>query len=435
MGTRSNTTGPMGPETPDLESAPGPGAAGEVRRLDRTSRNALIRARFDLHWESARARHTDSLVVNKLNLWRDLFPPQIEGGLLDRPRGHALDHRFRPGELVAAWSQNAQPLLHNRQFDRGFGGVGEVQPRVGRFYPRAILRDLGGPSQCDRQPCRITRVEGERIAVDLNHPLSERPLNLTVTIEEIWAQSTERGGRCNEIADLITANGPGMQARWRDQPTDFWSGQPFRRRDTRPDPEFYREPRLVDHLDRAAIGEIRALYGRLIAPGSRILDLMASWHSHLPEPLTAGHVVGLGLNRAELEANPALSEHLVQDLNTEGRLPFADGAFDAVVCTASVEYLIEPLATFREVARVLAPAGVFLVTFSNRWFPPKAIAIWEAIHEFERPALVLEYFLESGLFRGLETWSLRGLPRPPDDKYAGQLHNSDPVHAVWGFRA
>jgi hypothetical protein len=47
---------------------------------------------------------------------------------------------------------------------------------------------------------------------------------------------------------------------------------------------------------------------------------------------------------------------------------------------------------------------------------------------------VLEYFAESGLFQGLETWSLRGLPRPADDKYADRLAHSDPVHGVWGYR-
>ena len=29
---------------------------------------------------------------------------------------------------------------------------------------------------------------------------------------------------------------------------------------------------------------------------------------------------------------------------------------------------------------------------------------------------------------------LRGLPRPPDDKYADRLAQSDPVYAVWGER-
>jgi len=190
----------------------------------------------------------------------------------------------------------------------------------------------------------------------------------------------------------------------------------------------------VDHLDRTAIGEVSALYGRLIPQGSRILDLMSSWHSHLPASLQGGAVVGLGMNAAELADNPVLTERLVQDLNQEPGLPFANGAFDAVVCTVSVEYLTRPFAIFRDVARVLRPGGIFVVSFSNRWFPPKAIRLWEELHEFERPGLVLEYFLESGLYRDLETWTLRGRPRPADDPYADRLAFSDPVYGVWGVR-
>ncbi len=36
---------------------------------------------------------------------------------------------------------------------------------------------------------------------------------------------------------------------------------------------------------------------------------------------------------------------------------------------------------------------------------------------------------------GLETCSLRGLPRPADDRYADQRGESDPVFAVWGSKA
>ncbi|MCP3952706.1 MAG: hypothetical protein GY697_10900 [Desulfobacterales bacterium] len=57
-----------------------------------------------------------------------------------------------------------------------------------------------------------------------------------------------------------------------------------------------------------------------------------------------------------------------------------------------------------------------MVTFSNRWFPPKVVRIWELIHEFERVGLVTEYFLRSGSFINLGTWSMRGLPRP-DGKF------------------
>jgi SAM-dependent methyltransferase len=166
-----------------------------------------------------------------------------------------------------------------------------------------------------------------------------------------------------------------------------------------------------------------------------VLDLMTSWHSHLPAALGAAHVTGLGMSQAELDANPALAERVVHDLNRDPALPFPDAAFDAVICTVSVEYLVEPFAVFRDIARVLRPGGRIVVTFSNRWFPPKAIAVWTDLHEFERPGLVLEYLLESDRFTDLNTWSLRGLPRPADDPYADRLRLSDPVHAVWATRA
>jgi SAM-dependent methyltransferase len=125
---------------------------------------------------------------------------------------------------------------------------------------------------------------------------------------------------------------------------------------------------------------------------------------------------------------------VIQDLNQNTRLPFDPRSFDAVVCSVSVEYLIHPLEVFREVARVLKPGGRFIVSFSNRWFAPKTIAIWPNLHEFERMGLVSEYFLSSGRFSDIHTWSMRGLPRPKDDKYIDQTPFSDPLYAVWGTR-
>jgi len=45
-----------------------------------------------------------------------------------------------------------------------------------------------------------------------------------------------------------------------------------------------------------------------------------------------------------------------------GPLPFADRSFDAVVASSVFEYLADPNATLREIARVLAPGGVLLCT-------------------------------------------------------------------------
>jgi SAM-dependent methyltransferase len=157
-------------------------------------------------------------------------------------------------------------------------------------------------------------------------------LTLEARILDIWAAREEHGGSCQDIAELVTQNGPGMQARWRGKPTEFWADIPFIR-------------------------------------------------------------------------------------------------------FVSVEYLIKPQEVFAEVRRVLRPGGRFVVTFSNRWFPPKVIKVWQDVHEFERVGLVMEYFLRDGGFINLQTWSMRGLPRPLDDKYAGRMAQSDPIYAVWGEKA
>lgn len=164
----------------------------------------------------------------------------------------------------------------------------------------------------------------------------------------------------------------------------------------------------------------------------RVLDLMSSWKSYIPDKLALKELVGIGLNRQELRLNRLLTDYRVHDLNQNPSLPFADNHFDAVICNVSMEYLTNPFAVFDEVARILSPKGYFVLTFSNRWFPPKVIRIWQELHEFERVGLVLEYFLRSAKFNDLHTYSVRGLPRPVNDKYYPQIKRADPVFAAWG---
>jgi SAM-dependent methyltransferase len=176
------------------------------------------------------------------------------------------------------------------------------------------------------------------------------------------------------------------------------------------------------------------VYKRFVKDGMQVLDLMSSWATHLPETVKPGGISGLGMNRTELEQNPRLTDFQVHDLNANPQLPYSSGSFDVAICSVSVEYLTRPLEVFSEIARVLKPGGTFAVTFSNRWFPPKVVRVWEQIHEFERVGLVMEYFMRSGAFDNLGTYSMRGLPRPREDKYAGEFLLSDPVYAVWGSK-
>ncbi len=58
--------------------------------------------------------------------------------------------------------------------------------------------------------------------------------------------------------------------------------QAFARLDESPDELFYQSPRLVTHIDDAAIAAVTQIYRELLPPSGAILDLMSSWVSHLP---------------------------------------------------------------------------------------------------------------------------------------------------------
>ncbi len=416
-----------------LDEAAASGTAGRTP-LDRTTGRDFAAIEFALHWQSEHASHTDLYIANQLNLWRDWFPPELEAAVVDKPVGHSETVAFGPGQLVPAQEKNLCPVIASKQFERRVVNGRPTEPHAGRFYPKGLIAGVRDVTSDDITPFRVGAIDNDKLTVDLNHPLAMRPLTVSARILKAWQAGSQRGGTAQDVPILIAGSGPGMQVRWQDRPTDFFTEDAFARERDEPDTEFYRAPRLVDHLDRTATRQVEKLYGRLLAPGARILDLMTSWRSHL-DLAQPDSVAGLGMNDEELAANPLLEERVVHDLNLDPRLPFADGEFDAVVCTVSVEYLTRPQAVFAEVRRVLKPGGRFALVFSNRYFPPKAIRVWADAHPFERTGLVLEYFLRDGGFTGLNTFSLAGLFRPEDDKYASQTPWSDPVHAVWGDKA
>jgi SAM-dependent methyltransferase len=72
--------------------------------------------------------------------------------------------------------------------------------------------------------------------------------------------------------------------------------------------------------------------------------------------------------------------------------------FDACVIALAVQYLTRPLEVFAEIARVLAPGGLCVVSFSNRCFPTKAVAIWQALGDSDHAGLVGAYFRHAGGF-------------------------------------
>ena len=192
----------------------------------------------------------------------------------------------------------------------------------------------------------------------------------------------------------------------------------YARDDESPDDQFYIVPRKVVHLDDGAIGALGRLYSEVLPARGRLLDLMSSWRSHLPEGSQARDVVGLGLNTEEMADNPQLTRAVVHDVNRDPRLPFDDEDFDGAMCAVSIQYVTHPLALFRNLRRVLRPGAPFVVSFSNRCFPTKAIAVWLGSTDAQHLTLVRSYFEAAG-------WTdVREEDRSP----AGA---GDPLYAVW----
>src|SRR5215208_7191785 len=195
----------------------------------------------------------------------------------------------------------------------------------------------------------------------------------------------------------------------------------FGRYDETPDEEFYLLPRYVTHIDDRAIAAVTQLYRELFPPGGEILDLMSSWISHLPPEVEYRRVVGLGMNEAELRRNERLGSYVVQNLNTNPQLPFGDAEFDGVGICVSIDYLTRPVEVLREVGRVLKVGAPLIISFSNRCFPTKVIAVWHQLDDRGRVRLVQRYLQEAGNFE-----NIRGLDRSPRRLF------SDPLYAVIG---
>jgi len=185
------------------------------------------------------------------------------------------------------------------------------------------------------------------------------------------------------------------------------------------DARFYAVPRLVTHIDDGAIAALTDFYRLTLPAGGVIVDLMSSWVSHLPAEVAYGEVIGHGMNAQELAANPRLDRWFVQDFNQDANLPLADRSADAAMMCVSIQYLQQPVAVLADVARVLRPGGPLVISFSNRCFPTKAVAIWLAVDDASHARLV-ELYLHAAGFAAVETRRL------------ADGRTSDPLTAVLG---
>ena len=175
----------------------------------------------------------------------------------------------------------------------------------------------------------------------------------------------------------------------------------FDKADPEDDLAFYAPPRFVTHIDEVAVAALTDFYRAVLPTDARVLDLMSSWISHLPDDRRYAAVIGHGMNAEELAANRRLDRWFVQDLNADPMLPLGAGTFDAALCCVGVQYLQRPFEVFAEVRRTLSPSAPFVVSYANRCFPTKAVAIWRSL-DMRAQASLISLYMERAGFEGID---------------------------------
>lgn len=197
----------------------------------------------------------------------------------------------------------------------------------------------------------------------------------------------------------------------------------FTQASSEPEEDFWGRQDLDSLMDMGARTAVTALYRTTLPVGGRTLDVMSGALSHLPEDAVFQEFIGLDVSKPALEANKALTSSIVQNLNETATLPFEDASFDGVLLCDGLAYLTKPQQVLEEIARVLRPGGPLIVSFSDRFVPAKAVAIWQALEPEDRVRFTSALMQRAGLAE-LDT----GEVVPPEDLTAWK----DTVRAVIG---
>ena len=129
--------------------------------------------------------------------------------------------------------------------------------------------------------------------------------------------------------------------------------------------------RWVRTLKNLVPGRLKWFDRHIDWAGKTVLDLGCAG-GFMAEALAQKGAVVTGIDPAA-EAIKAARTHARQsglnvayDVGVGERLPYADEAFDAVVCVDVLEHVKDLAQVIREIARVLTPGGVFLFDTINR---------------------------------------------------------------------
>jgi SAM-dependent methyltransferase len=114
---------------------------------------------------------------------------------------------------------------------------------------------------------------------------------------------------------------------------------------------------------------VRYKWASTLVSAARVLDAGCgvAYGTSMMARSGASQVVGVDIAAAVLDAvRPDMPENVRLEAGDVRDLHYEDGAFELVVCFECIEHLVDPGAALDELARVLAPNGLLLVSFPNR---------------------------------------------------------------------
>ena len=122
--------------------------------MKRINSDAVADLEFQLKWESSNAVHTEFYSAHNVNMWRDRFPPILFNKISGSSLGQEITVDFNPGEFTSNYDPGKTFSIKERQFNRRFMPHQIIEPRMGRFYPKGILKDVVGVFPQNLQPFR-----------------------------------------------------------------------------------------------------------------------------------------------------------------------------------------------------------------------------------------------------------------------------------------
>ena len=156
--------------------------------------DSIVDMVFHLKWKSDAASHTDGYQASRINIWRDVLPPELFDKLRNRQAGDRIKIEFKAGDILPPFNEHNLIQVKSAQFSRRLDEDTIIKPRIGRFYPKGLLKGVSGVYGANIQPCRCVEVNNGQMTVDLNHPLSGKDLVLNAVVGKVEAKEIERGG-------------------------------------------------------------------------------------------------------------------------------------------------------------------------------------------------------------------------------------------------